>query len=65
MRRRAVLVLLTVALVACGGSEAPIRPASALAADAFDLTATGIDGSQVDLRGYAGRDVVVWFWAPW
>ena len=60
-----VLVLVAVCVVACGGGQADVRPADALASDAFDVTATGIDGSQVDLRGYAETEVVVWFWAPW
>jgi hypothetical protein len=65
--RRAVMVLLVgaVLLSACGGGKADVRPATALASDAFAITATSVDGSPVDLRTYAGRDVVVWFWAPW
>ncbi|MEY2452875.1 MAG: Redoxin [Acidimicrobiaceae bacterium] len=63
--RDLILLIAAVVLVACGGGEAEVRPAGALAPDAFATTATGVDGTQIDLGSYAGRDVVVWFWAPW
>lgn len=31
----------------------------------FDFAATDLDGGTVDARAYAGRDVAIWFWAPW
>lgn len=27
--------------------------------------ATTVSGEDLDLAAYAGRDVAVWFWAPW
>lgn len=29
------------------------------------FTAAGVDGGQVDGSAFAGRDVALWFWAPW
>lgn len=31
----------------------------------LDFEATAVDGSTVDVRSYAGSDLVIWFWAPW
>jgi hypothetical protein len=33
--------------------------------DALRFTAEGVDGSLVVGADYAGRDVALWFWAPW
>jgi hypothetical protein len=32
---------------------------------ALDFSATTIDGSEIELGQYAGRPVLLWFWAPW
>ena len=32
---------------------------------ALDFTATTIDGSEIELGQFAGRPVLLWFWAPW
>jgi hypothetical protein len=31
----------------------------------LDFTASTIDGGQLDASSLEGRDVVLWFWAPW
>jgi len=68
VRARVVLALAAVLAGACGGSDDD-GPSAAPAADldpaALTATATSVDGDQVDLAGYADRDLVVWFWAPW
>jgi hypothetical protein len=32
---------------------------------ALDFSATTIDGSEIELGQFAGRPVLLWFWAPW
>ena len=62
MRRLA----LALALLAACGSEAPeARPAGDADLAAFTRTAETITGDRIELAGYADRDLVVWFWAPW
>ena len=34
-------------------------------AEALDFTAPLVGGGQLDGGDLAGRDVVLWFWAPW
>jgi hypothetical protein len=34
-------------------------------AGVLDIRARTVDGDEVDLSVYAGRDVAIWFWAPW
>jgi hypothetical protein len=43
-----------------GGAEQPGPAASAL-----DFTADTVGGGQLDASSLEGRDVVLWFWAPW
>jgi hypothetical protein len=31
----------------------------------LDFTLPGVSGEQVEGADYAGRDLVIWFWAPW
>jgi hypothetical protein len=65
MRRRGLL-LLACALSACGGGDdVAVAPAGDLAADAFSVVVPSVGGDDVDLAGYAGRDLVLWFWSPW
>ncbi|MCB0968951.1 MAG: hypothetical protein KDB37_19125 [Ilumatobacter sp.] len=41
-------------------TEAPIAvPAS------LDFTAQTLDGSEIEMGEFAGRPVLLWFWAPW
>jgi len=32
---------------------------------ALDVTAPAVGGGEVDLGTYAGRDLALWFWAPY
>ncbi|MEO7837502.1 MAG: hypothetical protein ABIS21_07665 [Acidimicrobiales bacterium] len=34
-------------------------------ADALQFSAAAVNGSQVVGADYAGKDVALWFWAPW
>ena len=63
--RAGVLLLLAVALAACGdgGSEQPqgVRQGSY----ALDFTLKNLDGEEVSLSDYEGKVVVINFWATW
>lgn len=67
-RLRHILLVVSAALwaVACGGSA---QVASSEAPEDSTVSLTGefatISGETVDLAGFAGSDVVLWFWAPW
>ncbi len=61
-------------LTACGGPASggePVVSGSTLAgssaqdADTLRFTATTVDGAQFAGSSLAGRDAVLWFWAPW
>lgn len=43
----------------------PAAPAAVEVPDVLRFRAPGIDGSEVVGADYAGRDVALWFWAPW
>ena len=69
----AAAVAAIASVTACGdGSPSTSRgapPASAPAAAAavhaaFDVQATLVGGGEFDLSQYAGRPVLLWFWAP-
>ncbi|MDH4362587.1 MAG: hypothetical protein OEY41_02750 [Acidimicrobiia bacterium] len=55
--------------VAAGGSAATKTPADPnaprLDPGALRGQAVTIDGTSFDLGSLAGKDLVVWFWAPW
>ncbi len=59
----APLVLLLVAVGACGGGAQSAEVAVGSEAPEFELTA--LDGTTVDSRSLAGRPVVLNFWATW
>ncbi len=65
--RRGVAAAALVLVAGCGGGsgEVAVEPSGDLAADVFDVVAPSIGGDDLDLAGYAGRDVVLWFWSPW
>lgn len=44
---------------------APATETAAVVPEALRFTAAGVDGGQVAGTDYAGRDVALWFWAPW
>ena len=47
-------------------TKAPADPdAPRLDADVLQGQAATIDGTSFDLGSLAGKDLVVWFWAPW
>lgn len=56
-----------VAATAPMGSDTTARPAAGPAEvpDVLDFTVAGVDGAQIAGADYAGRDVALWFWAPW
>lgn len=45
-------------------APAPTEPPVAVP-PILDVSATTIDGSEIELGAYAGRPVLLWFWAPW
>lgn len=62
-----LLVSIGLLAAACGGSDVARTAGEAAAGDDVDLafSAQTVDGGQLDFGSLAGRDVVVWFWAPW
>jgi len=68
----AILVLLALVAGACGhgsveatrgSSAAPSRSAAVVAE--LDFTAPAVGGGSIHGSDYGGKDVVLWFWAPW
>ncbi len=59
----------TATSAAAGGATATKAPADPnaprLDADVLQGQATTIEGTSFDLGSLAGKDFVVWFWAPW
>jgi hypothetical protein len=66
-----VLVLLVAALAAgCVGGAAPAGGPAPAAQDTvtgsqLDFTVPAVGGGQIDGGELAGRDLALWFWAPW
>lgn len=46
------------------GPSQPDSPTTAERLD-LDLTAPAVEGADIDLSTYAGKDLALWFWAPW
>ena len=46
------------------GSGPASSPAPASVPDSLRFTATGVGGGSIDMAQYAGRPLVLWFWAP-
>jgi hypothetical protein len=70
VRRLLLVCCLAVLVAACADApsdgSAATPPARTLPADAtLDFTAATVDGGQLDASSLEGRDVVLWFWAPW
>lgn len=61
----ALVLGLALVVTACGGADGPQATGDRLDAAAFTGSADAVTGGSVDLEGFAGRDLVVWFWSPW
>jgi hypothetical protein len=51
-----------------GSSPAPAvgpGPSEVEVPDLLRFEAPGLDGNRVRGADYAGRDLAIWFWAPW
>jgi thiol-disulfide isomerase/thioredoxin len=47
------------------GSASPSPVVPAVVPEALKFTGTTLDGKAFDATKFAGRPVVLWFWAPW
>lgn len=72
VRPAAALLVLALAASCAPGSEAATFPGSArspetVSADAswYDFSAPRLNGGRVTGEDLRGRDVALWFWAPW
>jgi hypothetical protein len=61
---RGLVALIAVVAIGCSGATAPDAPEAA-EAGLLDFTAPAVGGGQVAGADYAGRDLALWFWAPW
>jgi hypothetical protein len=70
-RRLAVLAVLALAAAGCsqagtsGADGPPATSASPGVAELLDFTAPVLGGGTLRGADYAGKDVAIWFWAPW
>ena len=60
-----VVIAVSVAGTGSGASTGTAKPATPVAAHAFTLPALGKSGQQVSLSQYAGKPVILNFWASW
>ena len=74
MRRLAALVVLALAIAGCGspttegatGGSAPAAPSTGGGTGTAPFgTVDAVAGGQIDGAELAGRDLALWFWAPW
>lgn len=57
LRSLAAVVVMVLLAASCGGdTESTTTPA---------LVVPTVSGGQFDFGDHAGRDLVLWFWAPW
>jgi hypothetical protein len=70
--RRAAAVVVDLAIVRWTSTTSATVPTvpgatgvAAHAPEALRFTAPLVGGGEVDLAGYAGRPVLLWFWAPY
>lgn len=61
----AVVALAATSCASTGPEASPPRPASSNAAELLDFTAPLVGGGTVQGAELAGRDLAIWFWAPW
>jgi hypothetical protein len=70
-RLAAALTALVFAAAACsmagtsGAGGPPATSASPDVAELLDFTAPVLGGGTLRGADYAGKDVAIWFWAPW
>ena len=50
---------------AAAGGDAPAAPGAPAVPAALAWSVDRIGGGQIDGGDLAGRDIVLWFWAPW
>jgi len=60
----ALVVALGLGVAACGGASSE-QAAPASAGPVFSGEYETLAGDTFDLGSLEGRDVVLWFWAPW
>lgn len=73
IRLPALVLAFATTLAACGSGEATTSSGDAGSADAAESSASGASGAPAKLLGggeltsasFAGKDTVLWFWAPW
>jgi hypothetical protein len=73
--RTLIVVISVLMLGACGGGDAVVpqaggrattaTPAETLPAGALDFSLPNVNGGQVEGATLEGRDLALWFWAPW
>jgi ABC-type glycerol-3-phosphate transport system substrate-binding protein len=70
-RLAAALVALALGAAACSqagttaGGGPPSTSTSPGVAELLDFTAPALGGGTLRGADYAGKDVAIWFWAPW
>jgi hypothetical protein len=65
MRRGLAVVALVALVTSCSSGNDGSSPVATTAASPLAFTAPTVGGGELDLAGYAGRDVALWFWAPY
>ena len=60
-----VASLAVVASCTAGSDDAEPVATEAAAPLAMDFAAPAVGGGDIDLGAYTGRDVALWFWAPY
>ncbi|NNE95266.1 MAG: hypothetical protein HKN24_04490 [Acidimicrobiales bacterium] len=64
--RNAVVLSALLLVGACGASSQEVNSADDGGPEGFfDITVGTADGGQLEWTSLEGRDVVLWFWAPW
>ena len=64
MQKVLTLMLTVLILGGCAQREKP-KPAAREGDEILDFTAPKLGGGQVVGSEFAGKDVALWFWAPW
>ncbi len=64
MQKLLTLVVTTLVLSACAQSD-KAKPAAREETEILDFTAPKLGGGQIVGSEFAGKDIAIWFWAPW